>query len=72
MIKTTYELNNIRKDADAFDGKFNKFSPVVEVFSAMVNGEELSKFGAKADKAVTYIKDLGNRAEMVITLLLLN
>ena len=63
MIKTTYELNNIRKDADAFDDKFNKFSPVVEVFSAMVNGEELSKFGAKADKAVTYIKDLGNRAE---------
>lgn len=63
MIKTTYELNNLRKDADAFDGKFNKFSPVVEVFSAMVNGEELSKFGAKADKAVTYIKDLGTRAE---------
>lgn len=63
MIKTTYELNNLRKDADAFDGKFNKFSPVVEVFSAMVKGEELGKFGAKADKAVTYIKDLGNRAE---------
>lgn len=63
MIKTTYELNNLRKDADVFDGKFNKFSPVVEVFSAMVNGEELSKFGAKADKAVTYIKDLGVRAE---------
>lgn len=63
MIKTTYELNNLRKDADAFDGKFNKLSPVVEIFSALVNGEELSKFGAKADKAVTYIKDLGTRAE---------
>lgn len=63
MIKTTYELNNLRKDADAFDGKFNKFSPVVEVFSAMVKGEELGKFGAKANKAVNYIKELGNRAE---------
>ena len=59
----TYELNNIRKDADNFDGKFNKFSPVVEVFSAMVNGESLSKFGAKADKAVEYIKELGSKAE---------
>lgn len=63
MIKTTYELNNARKDADVFDGKFNKFSPVVEVFSAMVNGEDVGRFGAKADKAVKYIKDLGNRAE---------
>lgn len=63
MIKTTYELNNLHKDTDLFDGKFNKFSPVVEIFSAMVNGEELGKFGAKTDKAVTYIKDLGNRAE---------
>lgn len=62
-MNTTYELNNLRKDADLFDGKFNRTSPVVEVFSAMVNGQELSKFGAKADKAVTYIKDLGSRAE---------
>ena len=62
-MNTTYELNNIRKDADIFDGKFNKFSPVVEVFSAMVNGESLDKFGAKADKAVAYIKELGSRAE---------
>lgn len=62
-MNTTYELNNIRKDADLFDGKFNKFSPVVEVFSAMVNGESLDRFGAKADKAVAYIKELGNRAE---------
>ena len=59
----TYELNNLRKDTDIFDNKFNKHSPVVEIFSAMVNGEDLSKFGAKADKAVKYIKDLGTRAE---------
>lgn len=62
-MNMTYELNNLRKDADSFDGKFTKTSPVVEVFSAMVNGQELSKFGAKADAAVTYIKDLGSRAE---------
>lgn len=62
-MNMTYELNNLRKDADLFDGKFTKTSPVVEVFSAMVNGQELSKFGAKADAAVTYIKDLGSRAE---------
>lgn len=59
----TFELNNIRKDSDNFSGKFNKTSPVVEIFSAMVNGEELSKFGAKADEAVKYIKSLGERAE---------
>ena len=62
-MKTTYELNNIRRDADAFSGKFHKASPVVEVFSAMVRGESLDKFGAKADTAVAYIKDLGVRAE---------
>lgn len=62
-MNTTYELNNLRKDSDAFSGKFTKQSPVVEIFSAMVNGEELSRFGAKADKAVAYIKELGVRAE---------
>lgn len=62
-MNTTYELNNLRKDSDVFSGKFTKQSPVVEIFSAMVNGEELSKFGAKADKAVNYIKELGNRAD---------
>lgn len=63
-MNTTYELNNLRKDADLFDGKFSKTSPVVEVFSAMINGQELSKFGKKADKAVGYIKELGTRAEL--------
>jgi len=58
----TFELNNIHRDADSFSGKFTKNSPIVEVFSAMVNGEELGRFGAKADKAVNYIKNLGERA----------
>ncbi len=63
MIKTTYELNNLRKDDDYVGNKITKVSPVVEIFSAMVNGESLERFGAKADKAVKYIKDLGTRAE---------
>ena len=62
-MSNTFELNNLRKDSDYFGNKFTKSSPVVEVFSAMVNGEELSRFGAKADKAVNYIKELGVRAE---------
>lgn len=59
----TFELNNVRKDNEMFSGKFNKTSPVVEIFAALVNGEELSRFGAKADEAVKYIKALGERAE---------
>ena len=63
-MNTTFELNNIRKDSDMFNGKFNKTSPIVEVFSAMVNGEDLSRFGAAvADKSVKYIKELGVRAD---------
>ena len=62
-MNTTFELNNVRRDADNFNGTFTKNSPVVEIFAAMVNGESLDKFGAKADKAVSYIKELGSRAE---------
>ncbi len=58
-----FEMNNVRKDSDIFNGKFTKQSPVVEIFSAMVKGESLDKFGKKADVAVKYITDLGNRAE---------
>lgn len=58
----TYELNNIRKDMELFNGDLKKTSPVVEVFAAMINGESLDRFGKKADKAVAYIKELGTRA----------
>lgn len=58
----TFELNNARRDADV-SGVFTKTSPVVEIFSALVKGEDLSRFGAKADKAVNYIKELGVKAE---------
>lgn len=63
-MNMTYELNNIRKDADLFDGKFNKSSKIVEVFSALVNGDSLDRFSKDvADKSVAYIKELGSRAE---------
>ena len=62
-MNTTYELNNLRKDAEMFSGKFRKTSPVVEIFSAMVNGQEVGKFGKAADQTVAYIKELGSRAE---------
>jgi hypothetical protein len=58
-----YEMNNARKDSEIYGGRVEKTSPVVEVFSAMVNGESLDKFGKVADKAVNYIKDLGDKAE---------
>ena len=60
-MKTTFEMNNERKDI-VVNSQLNAHSPVVEVFAAMANGESLDRFGAKADKAVTYIKALGERA----------
>ena len=59
----TFELNNIRKDADIYNGNITKHSPVVEVFAAMTKGESLQRFGKKADVAVNYIKSLGSRAD---------
>lgn len=59
----TFEMNNARKDSDIYNGKITKNSPVVEVFAAMTNGESLDRFGKKADVAVNYIKNLGERAE---------
>lgn len=58
----SFELNNARKDETLASGKINAQSPVVEVFAAMANGEELDRFGAKANVASKYIKDLGTRA----------
>lgn len=60
----TFELNNIRKDSDLYNGgKIKKHSPVVEVFAAMANGESLERFGKVGNDAVEYIKTLGDRAD---------
>ena len=59
----SFELNNARNDATFATGKIHEKSPVVEVFSAMVEGSDLSKFGKHADASAKYIKDLGVRAQ---------
>lgn len=63
-MNTTYsfELNNARKDTEFTNGNIKPVSPIVEVFSAMTSGQELSKFGAVADKSVEYIKGLATKA----------
>ena len=58
----TFELNNERKDANNVSGKVNAKSPVVEIFSAMANGKDLSRFGNKADVAAKYIMELNSKA----------
>lgn len=59
----TFEINNKREDSVNFSGKFTNKSPVVEIFSAMVDGKEMGKYGKQGDKAIKYIKNLGERAE---------
>ena len=58
----TFELNNERKDANFVSGKVNGKSAVVEIFSAMANGKDLSPFGKKADVAAKYIMELNEKA----------
>lgn len=60
----TFELNNEVKDVNLATGKVNATSPVVEIFSAMVNGKDLSPYGKKADNAAKYIMGLGSKASM--------
>lgn len=60
----TFELNNARKDDNFVSGQITSKSPVVEIFSAMVEGKDVAQFGAKADKAVNYIKELNSKASM--------
>lgn len=58
----TFEMNNARKDIG--NPQIKRTSPVVEVFSAMVEGRELPHFQDKAtaDTAVNYIKELASKA----------
>ena len=60
----SFELNNAKRDETFASGKITSQSPVVEIFSAMANGEEIAKYGKKADVAANYIKDLGKKASM--------
>ena len=60
----TFELNNEVKDANFATGKISAKSAVVEIFSAMANGKDLSSFGKKADVAAKYITELNQKASM--------
>ena len=60
----TFELNNERKDANFVSGQVKENSPVVEIFSAMVKGEDLAPYGKKADVAAKYITELSSKASM--------
>lgn len=59
----TFELNNERKDSNFVSGKINGRSAVVEIFSAMTQGKDLSPFGKKADVAAKYIMELNKKAD---------
>ena len=58
----TFEMNNVHKDVG--NPQIKCTSPVVEVFSAMVNGRTLPSFAEAhtADKAVAYIRELAEKA----------
>lgn len=58
----TFELNNERKDANFASGRVNAKSAVVEIFSAMRDGKDLSRFGKKADQGAKYIIELNSKA----------
>ena len=60
----TFEINNAQDTSLLASGKIKANSPVVEIFTAMVNGEDLSKYGKKADVAAKYITELGEKASM--------
>lgn len=58
-MKYSIELNNAQRDANT---KVKQNSPAVEVFSALVAGEDTNKFGKKTDTVVNHIKELASRA----------
>ncbi|APH36129.1 hypothetical protein [Bacillus velezensis] len=61
----TVELNNVQKDSNHYaNAKLNAKSPIVEIFSAAATGQDLSKFGAKANAAMTHVKELASKALM--------
>jgi hypothetical protein len=57
----SFELNNAREDSQFVNNKLNAKSPIVEIFSAIVTGQDLSKYGKKVDVVMDHIKSLGER-----------
>lgn len=65
-MKNIFEMNmtGVRKDSDFVNAKLNAKSPIVEIFSAVASGQDVSRFGTKADTAMAHIKSLGEKASM--------
>lgn len=62
-MNTSFEMNNARKDSDiTLANEIKQTSPIVEIFSAVAQGKDTSKFGKKTDVAMTRIKELGENA----------
>ena len=56
----TFEMNNVRRDSDiALTNEIKHSSPIVEIFSALTDGKDTSKYGKKTDAVVNKIKELG-------------
>ncbi|KAF6630508.1 hypothetical protein H6F38_13820 [Paenibacillus sp. EKM208P] len=65
MKNSIYELNlnNLRKDEDfSVHNKLNPQSQIVEIFSALVSGNDTTKYGKKVDATFDRIKELCSRA----------
>jgi len=56
-FKLDAELNSLQPK-----NKYTEKTPVVEIFSAMVRGDDTSKYGEKANKTYAYIKGLAEKA----------
>lgn len=58
-MKYTIELNNVQRDMNT---KVKKGSKAVEIFSALIAGEDTSKYGKNTDTVVGHLRELATRA----------
>ena len=60
IMDMTFEMNNVRRDSDVvLTNEVKPTSPIVEIFSALTDGKDTSKYGKKTDAVVKRIKELG-------------
>ena len=63
---SVFELNNFQPNTQLNGlqpvNKLTEKSPIVEIFSAMINGKDTNKYGEKANKTYTYIKKLAENS----------
>ncbi|WP_063565469.1 hypothetical protein [Paenibacillus sp. O199] len=66
-MKNFYEFNSAKVTSKSSDFNFSmrETSPIVEIFNAMRNGEETSRFNARhVDMVHSRLKELGSQAQM--------